>query len=303
MTPEISPQKPKIFLQRIKLSRPGILVLALVSIAVLLILASGLGEMKLEPGRLYVVPGEQLETEIDETYPVLTTITLIDVLILVVGLSVLFVIILMMLSPEARKRLIRLLFQLILLSIAVFWAMSRFRTDQEPFFVNAQASLEKLNTAGEAAETVSYIPPVIPPWLPFVTGLLVILAGAAGGWRLWRRLNQRSISPVLVDLADFTRSAIEKISAGEDVNDAVIRCYLQMSAAVDRKRGLQRKLTMTPAEFSKRLEQAGLPVEPVRQLTRLFEKARYGQSGSDQTEANQALSCLQAVLRYIGEAS
>ena len=80
-----------------------------------------------------------------------------------------------------------------------------------------------------------------------------------------------------------------------------MNCYARMSAAVSRKRGLVRKEAMTPAEFARRLEQAGLPGDPVQRLTRLFESVRYGAKQSNQNEINEAVSCLKAILHFCGE--
>jgi hypothetical protein len=58
---------------------------------------------------------------------------------------------------------------------------------------------------------------------------------------------------------------------------------------------------MTPSEFAARLEQAGLPAEPVQRLTRLFEKVRYGGLRSTPTEAEEAVACLRDILHACGE--
>ena len=76
-----------------------------------------------------------------------------------------------------------------------------------------------------------------------------------------------------------------------------------MSDAVSRNRGLFRAKAMTPAEFARRLERAGLPGDAVRRLTRLFEAVRYGGRKSSQKEINEAVSCLTAILHYCGEAA
>lgn len=76
-----------------------------------------------------------------------------------------------------------------------------------------------------------------------------------------------------------------------------------MSEAVSRKRGLLRSTAMTPSEFARRLERAGLPGEAVGRLTGLFEAVRYGGRTSSQREINEAVSCLTAILHYCGEAA
>jgi hypothetical protein len=74
-----------------------------------------------------------------------------------------------------------------------------------------------------------------------------------------------------------------------------------MSDVVADKRDMQRKASMTASEFAVRLEQAGLPGDAVRRLTRLFESVRYGGKRSDQKDINEAIACLNTILRYCGE--
>jgi hypothetical protein len=75
-----------------------------------------------------------------------------------------------------------------------------------------------------------------------------------------------------------------------------------MSRVVGERQGLRREYAMTPAEFAVRLENAGLPREPVRRLTRLFESARYGARTSTQDDIDEAVDCLTSILKYCGEA-
>jgi hypothetical protein len=75
-----------------------------------------------------------------------------------------------------------------------------------------------------------------------------------------------------------------------------------MTRVVDARRGLFREYAMTPAEFALRLENAGLPREPVSRLTRLFEAVRYGARTSSQSDIDEAVACLTSILKYCGEA-
>jgi hypothetical protein len=93
---------------------------------------------------------------------------------------------------------------------------------------------------------------------------------------------------------------LKDLSEGKDWDDTVIRCYARMSEALDKGRGLHRQQAMTPQEFASRLEQAGLPSEPIRRLTNLFEKARYGGRKSSREDVNEAVTCLNAILHAVG---
>jgi len=118
------------------------------------------------------------------------------------------------------------------------------------------------------------------------------------GFWLYRVL--RPPKSQLKDLTRAARTALQDISAGRDWDDTVIQCYARMSEALDQKRGLHRQQAMTPQEFAIRLEQAGLPSDPVRRLTRLFEKARYGGRKSSREDVNEAVTCLTAILHAVG---
>jgi 2-iminoacetate synthase ThiH len=52
---------------------------------------------------------------------------------------------------------------------------------------------------------------------------------------------------------------------------------------------------MTPHEFAQRLEKAGLPAHPVQQLTRLFERVRYGAFNPGKKDVDEAVACLNAI--------
>ncbi len=54
---------------------------------------------------------------------------------------------------------------------------------------------------------------------------------------------------------------------------------------------------MTAQEFEQFLKDAGLPKEPLRQLTRLFEDVRYGTKVPSEKEERQAVRCLTAIAK------
>ena len=60
-------------------------------------------------------------------------------------------------------------------------------------------------------------------------------------------------------------------------------------------RGIRRQEAVTPSEFEKQLEDAGLPREPVADLTRLFEEVRYGSKILGEWEGRRAIACLTAI--------
>jgi hypothetical protein len=119
--------------------------------------------------------------------------------------------------------------------------------------------------------------------------------------RVWREHAGRSGGKSLNEIARIARSSLRELSSARESTDVILNCYFRMSDVVADKRKLQRGAAVTPAEFAMRLEQAGLPGEAVKKLTRLFESVRYGGHRSGPTEVNEAVACLTTILHYCGE--
>ena len=245
-----------------------VIVLAGFGVLMLVLLAASLTNLELKPAQVF------LSNERDQSDPLLgfgefvdnvKTISVREVILLVGGLLVLFTLVLAMLSPEARKRLIKTVLRVALTAWVVLWAMERFRP--EGFF---EIELQAAAAEGVPQVVVTpppYAPPVIPSWAIYIVSLLIILILAGGGLWLYRILKPPR-SP-LKNLARAARTALKEISSGRDWDDTVIQCYARMSEAISQQRGLHRQQAMTPQEFALRLEQAGLPSDPVRRLTSL----------------------------------
>jgi hypothetical protein len=209
------------------------------------------------------------------------------------------------LSPELRKRVIRT-FTTFAIS---FWIIIYLLENNLLTLPDLSRGLEAkgADAADELPPFPVFKPPDVPNWMNFLISLGLVLALLALTWglvRWWQRLSRlRALSRPLDDLANIAQSSLNDLAAGQDWDDVIVNCYARMSEAVSRRRGLIRKETMTPAEFARRLEQAGLPGDPVRRLTRLFESVRYGAKKSSQNEINEAVSCLTAILHHCGEAA
>jgi hypothetical protein len=201
-----------------------------------------------------------------------------------------------MLSPESRKRVILTILRVSLTAWAIYYALTRFRPEG---IFEAEGPAAGLEQGSPFVVTPPpYSPPVIPPWVNYVVSLSIVLFFAGIGFWLYRLF--RPPRHQFQGFARAARTALKDLAEGRDWDDTVIRCYVQMSEALDRERGLHRQQAMTPQEFASRLEQAGLPSEPVRRLTGLFEKARYGGRKSSQEDVNEAVTCLNAILHAVG---
>jgi len=282
-----------------KLKRIFVIVLASLGVLMLVLLAASLQSLELKPAQVFFSDdGNQsnIFSGFTDFVDNVGSLTLGEALMLFGGFLVLFVLVLAMLSPEARKRLIKMILRLGLTIWAIYYALNKFRP-QGVFGTEAEGAVME-----QGPEVIGTLPPytplVVPSWLIYVASLLTVLFFAGIGFWLYRILWPPKSQ--LQDLTRAARTALKDISAGRDWDDTVIQCYVRMSEALDQKRGLYRQQAMTPQEFATRLEQAGLPSDPVRRLTRLFEKARYGGRKSSREDVNEAVTCLTAILHAVG---
>ena len=145
----------------------------------------------------------------------------------------------------------------------------------------------------------------VPSWLEglAVVVLAVLASGAAAGVLWWLRKRRDLLPPhPITRLAQSAQDAIDALRSGESVEDAVIRSYLHMSRVLQEERDIQRESAMTPREFEHLLAQLGFPPAPVQELTRLFEKARYGSQLSGEREEQRAVASLRAIVTHCREA-
>jgi hypothetical protein len=96
--------------------------------------------------------------------------------------------------------------------------------------------------------------------------------------------------------------AWQKLKAGLGLQDVIIRCYRQMSLALAQEQGLEREDFMTAGEFEDLLAAAGVPHDPIHQLTQLFEAVRYGHWQPNPIDEQKAIHCLEAIMVYSREA-
>lgn len=292
-------------LQRLFSQKWSILTLALVTIAVMLLLATGLHDVQFEPGRsLQPDESADIETTIESTVQEIADIPFWKQTLFWILLISMVVLVASMLSPEMRRWLFRTIIGTVGTVLMIFY-LAREGT-LSLFNFAAEMGGEVAASSEDLPPIEPFSPPEIPPWVNYLISIGVILVLLLLAWSLsrwWKQINRpRPTSDSLDDLAAIARSSLDDLQAGQDRDDVIVGCYARMSDAVNRNRGLFRTQAMTPAEFARRLERAGLPGDAVRRLTRLFESVRYGGRKSSQKEINEAVSCLTAILHYCGEA-
>ncbi len=216
----------------------------------------------------------------------------------------LFVFIGLLLSPELRKRLILIAIRVAITYWALWLLFSRYREMLIRMGLNLTPPGGTPATATGGDAPPAFVSPQGNSWLSYAVGLAI----AAGlvfltwkGYAIWKELNApATVSPINA-LAKIARTSLNDLSAGRDSTDVILNCYYRMSEAVAEKKNLDRKASMTPGEFAVRLEQAGLPGDAVKRLTRLFESVRYGGAKSDPASVREAVTCLTTILHYCGE--
>ncbi|OGO23318.1 MAG: hypothetical protein A2Y54_10910 [Chloroflexi bacterium RBG_16_51_16] len=211
-----------------------------------------------------------------------------------------------LLSPEMRKRLLRAFIRFASF-VFIFLFIIRVNPDLVSLLTQETPLGSGSNTYGG---TQSLLPPVfeppnIPPVLVYIASFTLVVVMLVLLWflnRWWQKVIQLpSANNSLSELVSIARTSLAELENGSEWGDAILRCYARMSRVVADKRALERHPAMTPAEFAERLEKAGLPGEPVYQLTRLFESERYGRQHAGKTEIAAAVASLKAILLACGE--
>ena len=211
----------------------------------------------------------------------------------------------LLISPEARKRFLRLLFR----GGVTIWVLSYvlknypdMLTVFNPDVLNDVASSDAVGE-GSVVPTAIFTPPPQTPLLSYAISVLIILIMLVSLWRLytvWKRMNA-STDSTISDIARIARRSLKDLSSVGNSTDVILNCYFRMSEVVSDRKNLHRDMAMTPTEFAHRMEQSGLPGDAVRRLTRLFESVRYGSNKAGPKEINEAVSCLTTILQYCGE--
>ena len=283
-----------------------ILFISFLALGALTVLAIGLRDVSFSEAQPFGRrEATRAETPPQDPIESLQAVSLQSQLLFWVSMILLIMLIGVLVSPEMRKRMIRILIRVAF----TYWAFYFFFTR----YGDSLAALgQALNPAGNdqtGNEAEALPPPVFEPpqetaWISFLVGLLFVLFIALLAWRFsrfWKEYAGRSGSKSLNEIARIARSSLRELSSGRESTDVIMNCYFRMSDVVADKRNLQRGVAMTPAEFAMRLEQAGLPGEAVKKLTRLFESVRYVGHRSGPKEVNEAVACLTTILHYCGE--
>lgn len=177
-----------------------------------------------------------------------------------------------------------------------------------PIVLGVLFALANIHITSSALEP-EILPPELtrdgPPLGPLPTSLvwlvwigLVVVIGFFGIVAIRRTAGQRRVTdPIQIE----AEQAMRELRTGLDVKNVIVRCYGQMSLALQTEQGIELKEAMTAREFERLLAARGFPYAPVHQLTRLFEGARYSLRPSTPTDERLAFDCLSAIVQHSRE--
>jgi hypothetical protein len=272
------------------------LIFSGIAIVAIVVLAAGLSGVRLQPGQPFSFAGFTQEERgwSGLQFGGQILLFLLRVFFLVVWLLMPLAIIYLIISPKARRRVLREFLMMLPLFILLYLLLRAGPTllNREGQPAGSQA------LPAPAAAPPAFEPITTPPgWLVFVMSLglalFIVAPLVVAIYFLWRRGRRRASG--LERLAQEAEEAIAAIHAGANLRDAVIRCYVEMARIVREQRGIRRDSAETVGEFAAYLEEAGLPGEDVQRLTRLFENVRYGAKPTGEDEERQAVTALAAI--------
>jgi hypothetical protein len=277
------------------------ILIAAIALFALLVLAASLNGMTFREGKPLVItklapnfaPGT--ESQMGKGF-----LDVLRVVMIIIWLMLPVYLVYLIISKEARKRLLRDILMLLPILILLYF-ISNNMNNQNAKDVDTGALGNKDTQAQEAQQPISTLPEFQPPaaWVTTVTSLVLALTLVGlvsfGVFLIWRRSRRKEDAP-LRRIEIQAQQAIDSLDAGGDLREVIQRCYLQMVVAMHEYRMIRREQDMTPQEFEEILAKQGLPNEPVHQLTVLFEQVRYGAYNPGYQEESTAKSSLSAII-------
>ena len=139
----------------------------------------------------------------------------------------------------------------------------------------------------------------VPALLFWLVGIGLLVSSILLGIWIFAPSSRRETTIDLVGLE--AENALQSLKTGLDLKDVIVKCYRQMSLALEKEQGIERKDSMTTREFENLLEAAGMPHDPIHQLTQLFEAVRYGNWQPNPMDEQKAIHCLEAIMLFSRE--
>lgn len=263
-------------------------------------LAAGLNAVNFQSGRSFWVSGGSDEISRPEfleptagNSPLAKVVGLLGVIIVALLPVGLFF---MIIDPKRRKRILIILIQVIILYLAAL-GLKNSATDVEETSALSEFASESVGSYAAGCGDPGIQSPLCnqaPEWAVILISASAVIAFAIIARFIYKQFFQPTPLEKIVKEAQNT---INSLRAGADVSDAIRRCYFEMSETLRKEHNIRRSQAMTTREFEELMEQSGLPYLHVRDLTRLFERVRYGAKSPSQTDEQQAVESLTAIVQ------
>ena len=295
-----------------KINRKKRWTLSFLAIALIatMLLAAGLSGLELLPGRSVPMAGILgMLGEMSLSPPRISIpIGIIRLITGCLWLLLFISIIAFIVSPEVRKVVLRRAITYLLWFLAIF-ALIRWFQPQLPLFGAGSEGPSDLlpSDIQNPAELLPTPPDFIvnpPSWFVIIITILLIAVPLTIIWLLWRFVWTKSEEEAPLEmLTREAQQALDGLQAGKDLKDTIMRCYWEMSQILSKERNLHRPRGMTVREFEQYLADYGLRTEHIQQLSRLFERVRYGSKSPGPREEKEAMACLRAIVKAYGRPS
>ena len=277
-----------------------VILLAILALGALTILAISLNEVPFREGQHFGRQGtSDVQSFPEDMGQVWVEVPIWKQIVVWVLVGLMVVLIALLLSPEMRRRLLRIFIRVALTLWAIYFLIRK-----GIFNPNLFGRGEAPPSQDTVVPMPVFEPPQVSPTFSYLISFAIALVWLLVIWLLyrgWKRYVSLNTKKPLDEIAKIARSSLNDLTSGRNSSDVIINCYLRMSDVVSSTRHLYRNAAMTPHEFALHLEQAGLPGDAVTRLTRLFEGVRYGDRRSGPQDINEAVSCLKTILHYCGE--
>ncbi len=268
------------------------LLMGIIGLAALLLLAAGLPQIRFHDS--LPLPGLQPAAPSGAYTPIPGSDTFMIIFMIIVLVMLPVSILVLLMSPEGRRRLFAQAIQMTLL-LTFAWLASQSLAAKEPEPAEPPAA-----GAVGASEEISEPPKASPEWLAWLLSLGAAGILLAGGYQVWLRWQSRSLLQTpLEDLANSAAQALSDLREGKELKEVILRCYQQMVEIAAAEKQLPRPDFVTPGEFIEVLQSSGLPPAAVAKLTHLFEFARYSMHPASPEQNEEAVACLEAIAQTL----
>ena len=282
---------------------------AVIAIAALVILGTSLNQLKLDPGLPFMdlwaflvkeLAGGFATGGVTEGVDVGIGKTIVEIVRIVYTIALIcfpIAILLVLTSKESRKRFIRTFLLLLLLTIVLSRYVMNTQIPEDEILLDSGATMPEPSAMELETTITEEFESNVPRWVVLAISTVVVLTLVMIGYVLYRIFvpGHKQVAP-FSEIAEQAQAALDAVQHGADYKNIILQCYAEMLRIVRKQRGLTRNSGVTASEFIATLVKMGYPESAVKQLTRLFEDARYGSKKHSPGEEQIAINSLQNIV-------